>query len=253
MTQHRTLKALSLSTALVGMSAGVLAAQESDPGKWQWDAMIYFWAASIGGETVTGEDVDIGIDSLLKNFNMGAMGTLSAKKDKLSFFGDFIYLDVGNSQSINGNLIGNPFKLKADLDVKGFISTFGVGYNVYETAETTIDVIGGGRYLQLDTDIKFSLGGGGSRRFSSSDSALDGIVGLRGQSQINDSWYVDYYADVGAGQSDLTWQVAAGFGYRFEKFDVAFGYRYIDWDLNDFAPFDNLNFHGPYLGAKFHF
>lgn len=250
MTPHKSLKALGFATALLGMSTGVLRAQEVDPDSWQWGVDVYFWGASIGGETTTGDDVDIGIDDLLQNFKMGFMGTLGAKKGKLSFFGDLIYLDVGNSQSMSGSLIGNPVQLDAELDLKGYISTFGVGYTVLENDATMLDLIGGGRYLELDTKIKFSTGLG-SDRYNSSDSTLDAVVGLRGQSQLNERWYADYYADIGTGQSDLTWQAAVGLGYRMKNFDIAFGYRYIYWNLNDFAPFDDLNFHGPYLGAKF--
>ena len=33
----------------------------------------------------------------------------------------------------------------------------------------------------------------------------DGVVGLMGVKTINDKWYFDYYGDVGAGDSKLTW------------------------------------------------
>lgn len=252
MTNRKSPKALIVATALLGMSVGALKAQEADPDTWKWGANVYFWGASIGGETIDGDDVDISIHDLLQNFKGGFMGTLGAKKGKLAFFGDLIYLNVGDSQNLSGDLVGDQMKVKADFELKGYISTFGAAYTVLENDQTTLDVLGGGRYLQLDTTIKYDTGTGNGK-YETSESTLDAIVGLRGQTEINDRWYVDYYADVGTGESDLTWQAAAGFGYRLEKFDLAFGYRYIYWDLNDFDPFDNLDMYGPYVGAKFRF
>ena len=46
----------------------------------------------------------------------------------------------------------------------------------------------------------------------------------------------------------------AAVNYRFEKFDLSLGYRYLDWDLgSDFEPADDLNVKGVYVGAKFDF
>ena len=60
---------------------------------------------------------------------------------------------------------------------------------------------------------------------------LDAIVGLRGRRNIGgEQWFVTYYADVGAGDSDLTWQANVGAGYAFGWGDVVLAYRYLDYD-----------------------
>ncbi|MGB5571259.1 MAG: hypothetical protein WBM81_18360, partial [Sedimenticolaceae bacterium] len=61
-----------------------------------------------------------------------------------------------------------------------------------------------------------------------------------------------YHADIGAGDSDLTWQALAGLNYRFDKVDATFGYRYLKWELND-DTFDDLDISGPYAGVRFGF
>ena len=37
---------------------------------------------------------------------------------------------------------------------------------------------------------------------------------------LNEKWYLPLYDDIGTGDSDLTWQLGAGIGYRFDKLNV---------------------------------
>lgn len=62
-----------------------------------------------------------------------------------------------------------------------------------------------------------------------------------------------YYADIGAGDSEFTWQVSAGVLYRAsDALDVALVYRHLEWDIDDSARVvDDLEFSGPALGVVF--
>lgn len=55
----------------------------------------------------------------------------------------------------------------------------------------------------------------GSRSSSQSESYCDGIIGLRGNVNFTENWYLPFHLDVGAGDSDLTWQSMVGIGYHF--------------------------------------
>ena len=87
---------LALSLLFSGTS---VSAQNQVGDKWQWSGAAYFWGASIGGTSAGGGDVSVGLDTILDNLKMGAMGTLNARKDNLSFFADLIYLDLGDATS----------------------------------------------------------------------------------------------------------------------------------------------------------
>ena len=87
-------------------------------------------------------------------------------------------------------------------------------------------------------------------RISGSGGVWDGIVGVTGELNLNDKWYAPYYLDVGAGNSNFTWQAMAGVGYRFDKFDAILTYRYMDWDFDDNDVFDDLNLSGPMIGIE---
>jgi hypothetical protein len=113
-------------------------------------------------------------------------------------------------------------------------------------------LLGGARHLSMDADLDFRLGPF-SEKYSDSGHVLDGIVGLRGRSELNANWYVNYHVDVGAGDSDLVRTMLAGLNYRFEKADVAFGYRHMAWEFNDNDTFEDLDISGPYLGMRMHF
>jgi hypothetical protein len=117
-----------------------------------------------------------------------------------------------------------------------------------------LDVLAGIRYLDLETDVTLDLsafGGSKSAKFSEDGSLTDGIVGIKGIYAVGQSWSIPFYADIGTGDSDVTWQVSTGVFYHATKtVDLALMYRHLEWDVgNDLL--DDLNFSGPLLGAIF--
>ena len=81
----------------------------------------------------------------------------------------------------------------------------------------------------------------------------DGVIGMRGKTTLNEKWYMDYYADLGTGDSKLTYQAKVGFGYQFKKLTGTFGFRYLRWNFSSSSQLDNLRVIGPYVGAKWFF
>jgi len=79
------------------------------------------------------------------------------------------------------------------------------------TERLSVDVIAGARYIDLSLDFDLGLQ---SQRFGrpidthASDGVWDAVVGVRGHADLNRRWYLPYHLDVGAGQSELTWQAA---------------------------------------------
>ena len=140
----------------------------------------------------------------------------------------------------------------ADAEVKGTVFTGTVGYDVYDANETRVALLGGARGLNLDTTANLSLGSG-SQRVTAGLKNWDAIVGVRGTTPIADRWSFSYYADVGTGESDLTWQLSAAFDYGFNTWDLSFGYRYLTWDIGNSPVLSDLTFDGPFIGAKINF
>lgn len=121
---------------------------------------------------------------------------------------DVIYLDISNDTKGSLNILNHPVKTKFDVDLKAFITTLAGGHSVYRNDATNIDLLVGARYLKVKTALKAQVGRI-ERKVSGSDSVWDGLVGVRGQTDLNKKWYLNYYADMGTGGSDFTWQALA--------------------------------------------
>jgi hypothetical protein len=156
--------------------------------------------------------------------------------------GDVIYLDVEDDEDVAPGV-------KTNVELRGWVVTPSVGYNLVETKKVRFDILGGARYLWLRADLDLT----GFPSLSAKGHVWDGIGGVRGRLTLGERWFIPFYGDVGAGDSDLTWQVFGGVGYKFKKFDLVLAYRYLEWDFDDDSAIDDLDFSGPFLGIKFRF
>ena len=159
--------------------------------QWQYSAAIYLWGADIGGKTIGGSEVEVGFSDLLDNLEMAFMGAFAARKNNWSLLTDVIYLDLGvdntTELSIPIGPIQVPVTTNTNLDLQGLVLQFVGGYGLYSEGKSRLDLIGGERYLDLDTDLFLeleSLGPGQSRTISDSLSTWDGIVGLKGHASL---------------------------------------------------------------------
>ena len=236
-----------------------VAAQNQDTEKWQFDLTLYGWFTDIGGTVnhsggvVPGGPFDIDVSNIIDNLSMVFMGGFSAHKNRWSIIADAIYLGIGNDKdTFITTRSGIPINANVDLDFSGWILTGGVGYDVVQTDRGTLAVIGGVRYAMVDVDATLSLLRLEAER-SESEGLVDGIVGVRGFFALNEQWYVPYYADIGTGDSNLTWQALAGIGYRFGWGDIKLVYRYLSYDMDDDKLLKDLDLSGPALGVVFRF
>ncbi len=250
----------ALCFAVLGVSP-VLAQSESSTteDQWQFAGAIYLWGADIGGHTKSGSEVEVGFSDLLDNIEMAFMGAFAARKNKWSFLTDVIYLDLGADKTADLSVPVGPIQVpvttSVSVDVESWVLHFAGGYNLYSEGKTRLDLIGGARYLDISMDMFLqlqSLGPGQSRTVSESLTAWNGIVGLKGHASLGERWFLPYYVDIGAGQSDLTWQATAGIGFRAGRvWDLALVYRHLEWDLDSTRVIDDINFSGPALGVIF--
>ena len=239
-------------------------AQEVD--KWQYEFTLYGWLPNIDGalkySLPPGEGGSVSIDSskILDSLDMTFMGTFEARYNKLSLSTDIIYLDLSNSKNkevLVGQNPGVPFDAYVHVGITGWQISGIAGYDMIQTNRLRLAFIGGLRYFTLDADANLSLIGQGpldpQTILSKSISLWDGIVGIRGAFMLNKNWYLPYYADIGAGDSDLTWQLFVGIGYQFNWGNIKLGYRYLKYDQDDDEFLQDFEFYGPILGVGFRF
>ena len=135
------------------------------------------------------------------------------------------------------------------MDMKTLLINAGVGYNLVNTDDGVLDLIGGVRYLDLEVDVRTDL----FPDMSKSKDFTDGFIGLKGYKNINENWYIPYQADIGTGDSELSWQLFAGVGYRYDWGDIKLGYRYLEYDMEDDALVEDLTLDGAVLGVSIKF
>ncbi len=188
---------------------------DSDPDRWKFTGAAYLWAAGVEGTDAAGDEIDVSFTDLLDDLDGGLMGILAAHKGRWTLIADIIYLSIHQETSSTANIIGIPAKIDIDVKLESFVSTFGVAYRVFEDDMTSLDLLVGARYFYLDVDLDADVGAGKIKDSDSGD-VLDGIIGAQVLIDLSDSWYLSCYADVGAGDSQLTWQAWPVAGYRLD-------------------------------------
>ena len=225
-------------------------AQSGD--SWQYSAAINLWGAGIQGTAQNGNTIDVGFSDILDNLDMTFMGTLEGRKGQWSWIADVLYLSVSTDESSDVSTPAGPVTGKVDVGVDGWVWNLLAGYNLSNSEGGVSDLVFGARYMKMETGLNLNIGGAG-RGGSASGSVWDGVVGIRGRANLQGNWFVPYYADIGTGQSDLTWQVLGGFGYKYNWGDMTLAYRHLEWEFDTDVPLADVNFSGPIIQAKWHF
>lgn len=216
---------------------------------WKNEFAVYGWLPSISANTIIpGSGSTVDADTIIDNLKMVFLGGYSGRNDTWSVFADVVYMDVGDSKDVTVRDIGDAH---VSLDMKTLLVNAGVGYNLVNSGDGILDVTAGVRYLDLEVDLSTNLprhpGGSASEDFT------DFFIGLKGYKNINANWYIPYEADIGTGDSKLSWQLFAGVGYRYDWGDVKLGYRYLEYDMDDDAIVEDLALSGAVLGVSFKF
>jgi hypothetical protein len=247
----------------LAMPSSVFAGESMDPDDWSYTASIYLWGAGIGGTTSSGGNVDVSFSTIVENLDMGAMGSIEARKGKLSILSDLVYLNLGGQQGWTENVpvgpVNIPTAVNASFKLRSWIVNLAAGYNIKQTESTTLDIIAGVRYMSMGVDLNLDLSNvitSASKRISVSERNWDAFVGIKGTTQLNENWYTAYRFDIGGGDSDLTWHAFAGIGYKYDWGNLMLGYRHLHYDYsskNIGVLFRDADFSGPVFGAQFNF
>ena len=209
---------IALAALVILALPGSLMAQ--DTGKTdQWQFMIepYFWMPGIDGSTRNGTDFSVDINDVLSDLQFAFMGVVGVKKGKWSFMVDTFYADLKDTKDSSISVLNRTINFQTEVEVKTWIVTPVIGYNLIDCERGKLDIVAGARYLnvEIDVDVNSDRARARNPKFSGSDDFWDGIVGLKGEITLYEQLYMPLYLDIGTGNSDFTWQVAGGLGYRF--------------------------------------
>ena len=244
------MKKIMASVLLSCMLLSTTVMNANEAGDWEHKVSIYGWLPTLDGTLtfqVPGDPDESADSNAIDSLDSVFMVSYEARKNKWLFLTDLIYLKMsGDTEGLNPNV-------NLNLELTAKLYSFYGGYNLSDTNNMSIDVIAGIRYFSLGLDITRTGGNILNGTLSSEVENYDAVIGLKGKYNINANWYIPYQFDIGAGDSDLTWQANASLGYHFDWGDVIATYRYMHYDKGDSLLLEDFDLYGPKLGVVFHF
>jgi hypothetical protein len=248
-------------------------AQASGKEHWQSYVTPYLWLPTIHGElnfnvpdgmgntfglTVTPSQYTPHLASAL-------MFTAGARKGNWGAATDLIYLNLtGVTEGVTsitgpGGNVTIPINTNVQTRFSSAIWTAGATYNLLPGPPGNLDGVLGFRYATVNPQVSWNFSGplglfpiSGSH--TENVNLWDGIIGVKGKFDFKDPhWFAPFYADIGTGGAQLTWQAAGGIGYGFHSGAWELSYRNLYYNMGSNGLLHNLNLGGPMLGYTFKF
>jgi hypothetical protein len=269
-TAMNTRLGASLLTALSVFA--VPGAAEAAARQWRFEAALYGWVSEVDGDiavrdNASGEYWLVRPETFFEGTTMLFGARLEASNGLFGGFLDLTYVgydDTGPVRFVTAEAI-EPIEGEGELEHTGGVATFAGSLSLTNHPRYPTQFFLGGRYIDVDTDLSWTIDDsvslppflGHKGTADSGYSAFDGIAGLRGRVYLSPKrkapWFISYYADAGAGESDLTWQAALGAGFRFTNGDLSLVWRHLQYDVPSDAMREDFHFTGPVFSAAFRF
>jgi hypothetical protein len=262
----------AIAVAAVGQPAsfdGPVAPAEPD--RWSLSVAPYLWLTGISGTINSppppanqGEIIiDVDAESILESLQFAAMGTAELRYGRFAINTDLIYVNLENHaqvrQIITPGGIEFPVDAGTTLGLTQWIVQLTAGYDVARSDRGYLQLNAGFRYVGVDTSLEWSFVGpvGAFPRTGVAEAHADiwdAVVGARGELALGDSnWKLVAFGDVGAGSSDLTWQVSGQIAHVWSWGQIGAGWRYLTYDQDDEKLVQDLSMSGPIITVLFHF
>ena len=199
---------------------------------WALQITPYMWAAGIKGaispfRSAPTIEIEKSFSEVMDDLNSGGFVNVWARYDRFVFSGDVMYVDTSDSHG-TGPLPGIAvpglgaippgINVDADVDTKQFTATLMGGYRVIDTADFTLDALGGARFWHIANDVTLTASLGGVSASVNHDESfgwIDPLVGVRAFLPITEKLSFQAQADVGGfdAGADLTWSALATVNY----------------------------------------
>jgi hypothetical protein len=226
-----------------------------EDGKWHFATIGYVFAAGAYGKTTPRDplpavDLDLSFHDVLKSFKFAFMGAAEARKDRLVFLGDLMWVHLGESQGLK---IRDTNFADVEIDSKTTAITALGGYRVLDKGPVVMDLLAGARLNGNKQKLDYS-GILVSESASVSKWWIDPIVATRMMVPLGGKMSMSLYGDIGGfGMgSDLTWQALGTVNYQISrKMNAGIGWRYfkINYDDNDGFLY-NVAQSGPFIALR---
>jgi hypothetical protein len=180
------------------------------------------------------------------NFPAIAMVNGEAHREEFGVYGDLLHLAL----AVGGTVPGPP--INVDLSLQLTIASAFATYRVVEEEGSYLDLMAGGRYWNVDVNLNLGPVAG----FSDGGSWVDPMLGVKGQYDINEQYFLEGWAMYGGFgvSADKDWEVYGALGYRAsDKWTLQAGWRYLEIDYTKDSFVFDLDISGPMFQATYRF
>jgi hypothetical protein len=230
---------------LASASRGLAAQATAEPEGWRITFTPYVWMSGFKGTVGVGSnisEVDVSFTEGAEDFEFGFAGLLEIRRHPWVLRTDFFYVSLSDEQATSA---GNTLTVGQDE----LMLHPEVGYTLLARPWGGVDGLIGARYWNLGVDLS-----GPSQGVSADRNWVDGTVGANFHYQPGEKWRFVAKADLGAGGSDLTWQLYGGAGYNLGRCcALVAAWRHLDVDYDKDAFLYDVQLSGPTVGVTLRF
>jgi hypothetical protein len=231
--------------------------QASNDDKWQIEFTTYVWLAEPDFKgTMSGQTSDVKVDfkDIINNLDeldmLAFSGRIEAWKGNWGFFIDGQYMDATYEDSLTSPIGGIEIK----MDVSDKTLDFGTAYRLYNVVildrMLTVAPLGGIRYHYLKQKAKIN-----SIKLGGSEEWVEPFIGVQLKYDLSKNIYAGVRGDYGGfgigSASEHTWNLEAGFGWKFsKKMSLKLGYKIYDIDYSRHSGDKKFGMDGQLQGPK---
>jgi len=195
----------------------------SDEG-WHFGIDPYVWFAGVHGTVgALGHEgsVHASFRDLFSYLNIGLMFALEPRYNRIVMPFDFMWMKLSDDKAL-------PFEVgptSVKVEIKQLMLTQKIGYRVVDSEKFKVDGLAGFRYLHLGNTL--TLQPQVANGFYASANWVDAVGGARFQVLLSPKVTLTILGDAGGGGANSDYQVAGLLGWKFKKFSLQGGWRYM--------------------------
>jgi hypothetical protein len=242
--------------AAIALTIPWTTSQAMEKSSWEFSIEPYGWLTALDGNVgALGRtaSVEAGFDDIWNVLNFAAAMRAEARNGRLGIIADGFFADLSQSFTPPTRLHNH-----GQLDMRQFIGELDLAWRLKDTPEAFLDAYAGIRYNDMSNELSARAARPPIRdiNLSQDKSWTDPIVGLRGQWNFREKWFLAGRGDIGGFDtaSELTWSLQATVGHHFtESVSAELGYRLMETDYRDGGFTYDVSQAGLYMGMTMYF